>query len=1059
MTRKGLLEALLGVAYEDDVVEETAPTTQPTQPSTISATSTAAIPAPPADVLTAPTRSTAISDSLSVQPIPAAPIAKTDGSIEADPEAETIAATAATDAPSVHDGRSSTIAVARVGMLGGLLGLLEEDFEQANGADLEGAAITVPVKAVPRLGETEAQPNTTVDESVVTEESDANPLPTPDTQRLVDNLMPDAVVEGGQGRVAATITNPPPPPLGLAEAKESSPTAASFVLPPPPAPSASITANIAAATDAPETGTADLPLPNDLTQLREDLDSFDLHRRRRALRALLAGPLTGDIISIVAKSVGDPEVDLRHLALQVLERAPELISAAMLHGVAFDPDPTVRARAVALAGRNTNPSMVTAIVSCLVEETDENVIANGLDALAALARATDLADTHIDDLCRAVATIARQGHEGVRKNIQFLARTVAIGDIVHRLARKDADIRAGAAVLAAEAHDEDADHALSRLVADSDPVVRQFAAVTVARQSSATSGITEVSGDTGTPDRAGNTNALLLGLLSALDDPKPAIRTQATDALQRLPKAHIVDAVVELSRLADSTQLVRLFAAAKALSLEESAPALANAVIRVADGRLPKRLHDAALQLPSVAEVGQLWRSANSSAQRCAGTRLVALLEYPQSATAINDALSDPFADVRVTAAELAGELDVSDAVADGLVLLAASDDSPQVSLAAIAALATASPQRRVDAAKRATASIDADVRAAALDLLAVDDDASVAILMRALRDDNEHVVRLAATMLLQGDFAETLATLWNLVRETIPHRDVIIEVLRTVDEGALRRLALDALHSSDPTDRIAAVAGIAGLSGRHYQDLAGVMSDVDARVRRAAIDALSQDTGEDVTAVALRAMDDPEASVRARAAAVLIRSDDESALKRGIGALDDTSVEVREAVAQAARDTRSTALIELLMTELDRPAHQAVAAELLVTRNDVADLLCDELVANEQDESRQAVLVDALRSAGHTKRLIEELRHQDPSVRQRALRRLGPLAGAEEVTAVADRLSDPDPNVRIDAAHLLKFIGGPEAGQALQNAFASDPNMDVVAAIEQAYRTMINDG
>lgn len=1091
MTRKGLLEALLGVAYEDDLVEESLPTTQSAQRSATSATATLAIPAPPTDVPAASAPPIATLEPLAGQSTPVPPSVTTDGLTESDSEAEDTAATTASDTRPVSDGRSSTIAVARVGMLGGLLGLLEEDFEHADRAEVEGATVTLPVEVVPQFGKTEAQANTTADDTDGTQASDLRHLPAPDTQRFAENLMPDAVVEGGQGRVATAITDPPPPPLELSEGVESAPTVVPSVLPPPPhglseaegaspeaapvllppppaaepvvlpppAPPASAAANIVAATLAPQAVTADLPAPTDLTQLREDLDSFDLHRRRRALLALLAGPLTGDIIGIVANSLSDPEVDLRHLALQVLERAPELISAAMLHGVAFDPDPTVRARAVALAGRSTDPSMVTALVSCLVEETDENVIANGLDALTALARATDLTETHIDDVCRAAATIARQGHEGVRKNIQFLARTVVIGDVVHRLARKDADIRAGAAVLAAEAHNQDADHAVARLVADADPVVRQFAAASVARQSPATGGIAKVAGDTGTPDRVSRANALVLGLLNALDDPKPTIRTQATDALQHLPKAHVVEAVDELSRFADSTQLIRLFAAATALSLNESAPALAHAVIRVADGRLPKRLHDAVLQFPPVCEIGQLWRAADNSAQRSAGTRLVALLEYPQSTTAINEALSDPRADVRTTAAELAAELNVSDAVADGLVLLTAADSSPQVSLAAIKALATASLRRRVDAASRAATSIDAEVREAALGLLAVDDNASVVILMGALRDGDEHVVRRAATMLLQQDFAETLATLWNLVREAIPQRDVIIEVLRTADEGALRRLALDALHSSDPADRVAAVVGIAGLSDGHHQDLAGVMSDVDARVRRAAIDALSQDAGEDVTALALRAMDDPESSVRARAAATLIGSDDESALNQGLGALDDASAEVREAVAQAVRHSRSTALIDLLMRELNRPAHQAVAAELLVTRNDVADRLIDELVADDQDESRQAVLVDALRRAGHIKRLVEDLRHQDPSVRQRALRRLGPLAGTEEVTAVADRLLDPDPNMRIAAAHLLKFIGGPEALQALRNAFASDPNMDVVAAIEEAYRTMMNDG
>lgn len=1047
MSRKGLLEALLGVAYEDDQVE--------TQPAV--------------SIATRPTRPVGSTSTATPQPTtPTQPVTAA---------RETVTSVTSPDdnAPTPHDAADTQVqgSYTRVGMLGGMLGMLEHDDlppaatpakrahkgRQPSTKGQDGKRTTGPVPAPALSDDTDA-----VAADVVADTGERLPHTADsgvrDDQRDDAGGMPEAVVEDvphvtGHSQNAAPLLPPPGAPTGLAApvipaAPYQPPVVAAPTLPPPPA-----TLPAPPQVNSPTPPPA--PLSNTTAALHVELGSFDVHRRRRALLGLLTTPITPEIVAVVADSLTDPEADLRHLALQVLERIPEAITPAMLAPVTGDTDTTVRSRALTLAGRSTTADMVDAVITAIIDEYDTDVIADGLNALTALARAVILGDTQYDMICRGVGAITRHGHDGMGRHIHLLATTVSTGDILHRLNHTDPDVRVGACVLASETNDDDAKRAIARLVADSDPIVRQFASASVAARHTPTA--TDRAKDPGetSPDETDTTVTLVRGLLDATHDQDVTIRTNAANALAHMDPTTVVAAIDTLSRTASDTELARLITAVTQLEFDACAEPIAHALIAGANGPLTTRLHAAARTFSALTDIAQLWRAGENSARRCDGTHLAALLELPES-HALRDAMSDEHTVVRHTAVTLAVRLGLIDAVRDSITLLIGNDPSVDVQLAALAALEVSPPAVRLTAARRGAGSPDTSVRLAALALADTDTDDAVALVTAALNDADATVVGAAATMLSRLRPLEAVATLWGHVVKQTAHRDVLVRALHDLDAHTLRRLAANALTSTNAHERIAGLTALQAFDEPAQPEIVAAMRDVDVTVRCAAIDALAATGGHSLVTHATEAMDDPAPQVRARAAAALITTGDTTAVTRAFGALDDAAPVVRDAVVDAVRASHTPLLIDLLVAELDRPAHRQLAAELLAFRSDASTRVFDLLATVPEDDARRNDLIDALRQAGRVDEVRANLAHHDPAVRGDALRRLQHVAGPNDVPVIAERLDDPDPNVRLAAVGMLKFLGGPVAVEALQRAFATDPNMDVVAAIEDAYRTILTD-
>ncbi len=958
--------------------------------------------------------------------------------------------------------RAGSVPRTRVGMLGGLLGLLEEDA----GLDVQDPNVHVPSPAGDTLASTPVVP-------VVPSGVHAG-VAQGDLDHADD--APDSVVEPGSSAMlagGAPALAPPgltPPSAGPGGSAGTMPAPPSVgVLPPPPTALGGVGVPpppvLAAAIPPPPVGTVAVRR-RDLEDIATNLQSFDVGRRRRALRDLLDGSLDEHVLGVVATSLQDPEVDVRLLAIQVLERAPAQVPVSALDAVAFDADPAVRASAVGLAGRMVNPAVVETLGRQLVDESDAGVLASGLDAFSSTARAVDLDDEAVDGICTTVGVLAERHHESLRRPLRTLARTLHNGDLVHRLGLPDAAVRAGAAVLAFESGQDVAHRALARLVADDHSVVRGFANAAVARLR----GVEESPPVRPTPEPdAGHVRrsrdeadpvieAVIPGLVDALDDPKQAIRDQSRRALASMPRTQVVDWTWTRSRSADRDELHRLLTAALELDLGEVAEPLGRAVLRVTEERLDQRVIESARAFLPFREVAAQWRVSGDVSQRCDGVRLAALVEAP-STEAIRDGLADPSAHVRSTAAQVAAVLEVGGELAEVLLALVTTDGSRRVRIAAIDALRQAVEDDRVEAARRALASADGDVRLAGLELLPPEGDAAFEILSSSIRDEDVRVARRAAAMFVEHRAPEALALLWGQVRGSRGvTRDLVLDALRDADVSSLRRLAIQAAEHVDPLERVAGIAGLAALGSAERHRLLQGLEDPDARVRIEVLEALSDQRDPAAASAALDALDDPDPHVRATAVRVLVDLDDD-ALGRLVAAMDDPAEVVRSAAIEALRTSRSPGLVELLVEELARPAHRMAAADLLAGRQDAIDQVFEVVASLSEGDERRLALTDALRRSGEVARLVHRLDSREGQVRREALDRLGLVGGPGEVDAVSERLRDPDANVRVAAIELLGTLGGERAVDALRGAFGNDPDMDVVAAAERAYRRLSGAG
>jgi HEAT repeat protein len=202
----------------------------------------------------------------------------------------------------------------------------------------------------------------------------------------------------------------------------------------------------------------------------------------------------------------------------------------------------------------------------------------------------------------------------------------------------------------------------------------------------------------------------------------------------------------------------------------------------------------------------------------------------------------------------------------------------------------------------------------------------------------------------------------------------------------------------------------------------------------------------------------DPETKVRAMAVALLARIEDNRALPYLLDGIRDPSNEVREAARVALLSRSPEAVVEILLRALRYPSHRRVAADLLV---DMGDLATDSLLAALPDAQPEAVRMvgDILIQSHATHKLVTELEDRDPKRRLLSVAGLGAMQAIETVDALIVRLNDPDADVRAATVKVLSEFGDPRAVQPLRRAFVHDPDMEVVALIEEALREITGEG
>jgi HEAT repeat protein len=261
-------------------------------------------------------------------------------------------------------------------------------------------------------------------------------------------------------------------------------------------------------------------------------------------------------------------------------------------------------------------------------------------------------------------------------------------------------------------------------------------------------------------------------------------------------------------------------------------------------------------------------------------------------------------------------------------------------------------------------------------------------------------------------------------------------------ENRSVRATNLAGLSDLSRAQATEAAAALAGLSPRRRLDVVAVMAeqaeanvhlhfhailreflaDVDASVRKVAIDGLWEDERPTLIAPMVRLLaEDPASEVRAAAAISLGRF----VLLGVLGEISDSYAERAEQAMRAAW-VRSGETVEVRRRALEGLAYTDEAG---------VDELIESAYYDEDDLMRQSAIFAMGRTADRrwARPILTELGSIDAAMRYEAAGSAGELGLTPAVKPLIRLLDDVDATVREAAALALGKIGGREAKQALQ--------------------------
>jgi HEAT repeat protein len=790
-----------------------------------------------------------------------------------------------------------------------------------------------------------------------------------------------------------------------------------------------------------------------VSQLIADLQNPDPARRRSVLRSLLGQDLDIASAAAAASVLQDEDPGIRSLALRVLEGSPHLAPMDAIVAATSDREPELRARALILLGKTGNPSAAEILHRHIRSERNEGALGAALAGLASLVSGTGSVQIDGATLDRVVASVS-----GLAPARQFRfaesLRDIALGlphsELESRLRSTTPDVRSGAAILCLERGSSESLQALAELRHDQDQDVRRLAALAAAR-------VDQASG----PEAPAAPQEPLERLQPIPDG------TQREPEISREPVAPAPfrgaqapapprrpEVPAWLREALDAPTIEDLVAAARRLVELDRADLLdqiAGSLVTFPSDRL-----DEAEGLREAApwrDVAEAWRGDPDPGRRAGAVRLAAFAD-PDDAGVVHRGLRDPEAGVRIAAI---GAVRDPARAADDLLRLAREDSAPGVRRAAIESFRSAAPEDRRAAAAAMADHPEAEIRNAAVGLLSDPATEDGAVLTRYLLDPDPGVAGRAAALLAEDRSTETLALVWGALRSApADGRDRVIDLLSSFDRQTVTRLAVQATESTSPAERGIGLRVRAAIDGyRAFGLLTGALGDPEVEVRLAALQALGRLPSSEAIEHVGRRLGDPDAAVRADAARALAGIVDDRVLPFLLQAAGDPSDEVRTIGRAGFLSRRSVSGARSLVAALRDPARRRAAVDLLGEMGDVARELLVDWIEDVDAEAGEAA-GRALAAAGAEAWLVEQLRHRRPDRRRRAVLALGAMRAVGALSALVDRLHDPDAGVRAAAATTLGAIADPRAAEPLKRAFVSDPDMGVVAAIEPALRNLM---
>jgi HEAT repeat protein len=819
-------------------------------------------------------------------------------------------------------------------------------------------------------------------------------------------------------------------------------------------------------------------------ELAATLRSGSTRKRKTALRVLLDRPITARLAAAAATALSDPNLSLRTLVLDVLDRVPHLAPEGVLEQAATqDSDTSIRARALAALGRSRRASALLAIEESLETETDGDVVDAALTALGQVLQTSQrpFPPSSLRGVCAAVGAVSAMARVRHNEELGLIARVIREDDLMALLDDPAPGVRAGAAVLSMVRASRNVWEVLARRTEDPERGVRDLAVDAALRLqrgkapprepeagfdvdrfgrrfSDATRPV-EVQTPVREPSRPDEpppspppddeSIATLLGDLGAEDTD---VQARAREALEEIAAEHLEAWAERYLETNDPRRAVDIANLIESLGRVELVPHLCTVLSELPEGSEQDEVAAKLRPLDETWSVVETLQREDDAERRVKAVHLATLVD-PARQEPFEVAIADHSSSVRLAAIS-SGEGPPTETVGRLLTEVISKDTSLRVRVAAVGRFWDSDPHRRVGVAEHALRSQDPAVRMAAVELLVDGTDQEMGLLARALRDDDTEVAGRAITYLASVRSSQALALLWSSLRQVPPEvGERIMTALEGFDRDTVIFLGRQSLDSDEPEDR---AMGLRVLSryDTAIEQLIAALEDPSPEVRKEALrNLMRRPDPQAVHAVGAR-LRDPDPEVRLMALHVLPKTDDDRVLLFFVDGAKDPAPEVRDFARDAVLAHSPDAVAPVLIKSLTFPSHRRAAADLLAEMGAPAVGHLTRALGDSDPEVRLTI-GQILASAEAGPRLTRQLSHRDPEMRLLAVEGLGAVGSTQEVPALVERLHDPDGRVRARAATVLGELGDPAAIEPLKQAFVSDPDMDVVGAIEPALRRL----
>ncbi len=325
----------------------------------------------------------------------------------------------------------------------------------------------------------------------------------------------------------------------------------------------------------------------------------------------------------------------------------------------------------------------------------------------------------------------------------------------------------------------------------------------------------------------------------------------------------------------------------------------------------------------------------------------------------------------------------------------------------------------------------------------------SIDALAKVLNDRNNQVRKHAVQALGEIKDARAVESLIQVFTDS--DVDVLGDAVSALEKIGIASVEslIKALKDRDSQIRKLAVVALGEIrDARAVEPLIQVLSDNDSNVRGEAADALSKISDTRAVEPLIHVLSDNDSNVRCKAALALGEIRDAKASKPLIHALlHDTDSEVRKNAAMALGDIRDPKTSEPLIqaftdTDYQVRKNAAISLEKIKVEGIMNSAAIEILMQSLKNDDRQiqGSAVRVLTNTWAIEPLIKNLKNDDEIIRQTAVRVLGKIKAVDAAESLIQMLkNDRSEAVREEVAIALGEIKSPKAVEPLVQAIKKD--------------------